>query len=351
MAVASDAPKAQTPFIQPEAVGVFSTIESWWGEKLSTALVERIVAAPFSHLEAFYAVPDHLDALSRPHHLPPMPAGTLRPVWGETLESPHLNLRTAAKLLLYVDSVVEDSMRLQPFTFTSKMRGAVQYGLMESVAGHSPQRSSAAWQMAGNLLISEEGAATPIAQTREHEQGYAELLDGQPTLDGRVTELTQLARVPLPGMTDATVDSLIRLRLNAEEFTEWRSSMRQALGAISDVPESQQAAAEVRDILHNELLRSADRLVHSVNASPALAGLRGMGQRLGLAGMGAMASAGVASLINPGDPQWVAGALGAAPSVVESLHHAGQSYVSAAQERRNGKAIWSILGSFERDLP
>src|SRR4051794_33209607 len=101
---------------QPEAMRVIADIESWWGERLTISLIEVIASAPFEHLVAFYEEGNDLQTLYEGGHLPSLPAGNLRPIWGESLEPASLNYRTAAKMLLYVDSVVEDSHRLEPFS-------------------------------------------------------------------------------------------------------------------------------------------------------------------------------------------------------------------------------------------
>lgn len=100
---------------QPAAARVIADIEAWWGEGLSEGLIDRITSAPFDHLIAFHEEGNDLQDLYESGHLPPLAAGELRPVWGEALEPTSFNYRTAAKLLLYVDSVVEDSHRLEPF--------------------------------------------------------------------------------------------------------------------------------------------------------------------------------------------------------------------------------------------
>lgn len=108
---------------QPEALTLISSIEDWWGERLSPDLIDRIAAAPFDHLEEFHSREVEIQGLYEPGHLPPLPSGVLRPIWGEALEPLDLNYRTAAKMLLYVDTVVEDSHRLEPFNVVG-MEGA-----------------------------------------------------------------------------------------------------------------------------------------------------------------------------------------------------------------------------------
>lgn len=374
---------------QPEPLAVISSIEEWWGEQLSSGLIDRIAAAPFEHLEEYYLREVEIQGLYQPGHLPPLSPGELRPVWGEALEPAEINYRTAAKMLLYVDSVVEDSHRLEPFNvvgmedaradheyvrqrirhdlewllenkpliedgsilFTAKYRGISHFGIWDSVAGAGPTRSSQAWQMSGNVLAAMEGTATPIAQSREHEAGYRELLAGHTIADGRLSELTTLARLPVPSFGKATLKSIVALRASADDFAEWRQHLRAALGAVSELPESESAAADAAAIVRDELSHSTHALTRAVNESPALSAIRSAGSGLGITALGAVGSMGAASWLDPSDPNLMAGAIvGAVPGAAETLRSAGRAYVEASHARHTGKAVWSILGSFERDI-
>jgi len=374
---------------QPEPLAIISSIEEWWGEQLSSSLIDRIAAAPFEHLEEFHDREVEIQGLYQPGHLPPLSPGDLRPVWGEALEPAGINYRTAAKMLLYVDSVVEDSHRLEPFNvvgmedarsdheyvrqhirrdlewllgnkpliedgsilFTAKYRGVSHFGMWESIAGARPQRSSEAWQMSGNVLAAMEGTATPIAQSRGHEAGYRELLGGHAIGDGRLSELTTLARLPLPSFGDATLKSIVTLRASADEFAEWRQHLRAALGAVAELPESDSAATAAAAIVRDELSHSTHALTRAVKKSPALSAMRSAGSGLGITALGAAGSMGAASLLDPSDPNLMVGALvGAVPGAAETIRSAGRAYVEASHARQTGKAVWSILGSFERDI-
>lgn len=374
---------------QPEAMRVIADIESWWGERLTVSLIDVISSAPFEHLVAFHEEGSDIQPLYESGHLPSLPVGSLRPIWGEALEPAVLNYRTAAKMLLYVDSVVEDSHRLEPFNvvgmedarrdheyvrreirrdlewlmynrplvedgsilFTAKFRGLKEFGFWEQVFGDGNERSSAEWQMSGNVLAAMEGTATPIAQSTEHEAAYRSLLGGHAIVDGRVSELTTLARVPLPGLQGNTLQALVQLRSSADEFTEWRQHLRAALGAVSLLADTDQAATEAAAIVRDELTRSSEHLRKSINRSPALSAIRAAGGGLTITSLGAAASAGVASMLDPSDPNLVAGAVvGAVPGAVDAVRGVGKAFVEASHTRRTGKAVWNILGSFERDV-
>lgn len=310
-------------------------------------------------------------------------------IWGEALEPSILNYRTAAKMLLYVDSVVEDSHRLEPFNvvgmedgerdheyvrssirrdlawlmhnrpliedgsilFTAKFRGLSALGLLDSVSGLGTDHTPAEWQMSGNVLAAIEGTATPIAQTPEHEAAYRSLLGRHPIADGRISELTSLARIPLPGLEGETLKAVVQLRSSSDEFTEWRGHLRSALSAVSLIEDTERGVTEAGAIVHDELIRSTALLRASIDKSPALSAIRVTGGGLTITGLGAAASAGVASMLDPSDPKLLAGAIvGAVPGAVDTVRDVGRAFVEASHARRTGKAIWNILGSFERDI-
>ena len=374
---------------QLEAIGVIAGIESWWGEQLTPSLIDVIASAPFEHLRAFHEKANDLQTLYEIGHLPSLPMGSLRPIWGEALEPATLNYRTAAKMLLYVDSVVEDSHRLEPFNvvgmedgerdhefvrreirrdlawlmynrpliedgsilFTAKFRGLSALGLWDSIRGLGKNYSSAEWQMSGNVLAAIEGTATPIAQTPEHEAAYKSLLDRHTIADGRVSELTSLARIPLPGLEGESLKDVVQLRASSDEFTEWRGHLRSALSAVSLIDDTENGVAEAAAIVHDELIRSTAVLRASIDKSPALTAIRAAGGGLAITSLGAAASAGVASVLDPSDPKLLAGAIvGAVPGAVDTARDVGRAFVEASHLRRTGKAIWNILGSFERDI-
>ncbi|GAA1955036.1 hypothetical protein [Agromyces allii] len=373
---------------QPEAIRVIADIETWWGQRLDRELIKAITSAPFSHLVAFYEEGNDLQRLYEGGHLPSLPEGSLRPIWGETMEPAAFNYRTAAKMLLYVDSVVEDSHRLEPFNivgmedaqrdhvyvrsevrrdlewlmynrpliedgsilFTAKHRGLAKFGLWDQVLGRGTERSSAEWQMSGNVLAAMEGTATPIAQTADHETAYRSLLGGHTILDGRVSELSTLARIELPGLQGRTLQSVVQLRSSADEFVEWRGHLRSALSAVNLLNDTEQARAEAAAIVRDELTRSTEHLTRSMRRSPALSAFRAAGDGLTITALGAAGSAGVAALLNPSDPNLITGAVvGAVPGTVEAVRDIGKAFVEASHARRTGRAVWNILGSFDRD--
>lgn len=371
---------------QPAAARVIADIEAWWGESLSEGLIDRIASAPFDHLVAFHEEGNDLKDLYGSGHLPPLAAGELRPVWGEALEPSSFNYRTAAKLLLYVDSVVEDSHRLEPFNvvgmedarrdhafvrrsiredlewlfyhrpliddesilFTAKFRGPSHFGFWESFAGDTKTHPGSEWAMSGNVLAAMEGTATPIAQSAGQEAAYRSLLSGHRLGDGRSSELTTLARVPVPGLTGAALESVVHLRSTSDEFAEWRSQLRSALSTVSELPDTEYAALEAAAIVKAELSQSTQQLTRAMDRSPALSALRAAGEGLGLTGLGAVASVGVASVADPNDPKLLLGGLvGAVPGAVVNVRDAGRTFVEASRARKTGRAVWNILGYFE----
>lgn len=375
---------------QPAAARVIADIEAWWGESLSDGLIDRITSAPFDHLIAFHEEGNDLQDLYESGHLPPLAAGELRPVWGEALEPTSFNYRTAAKLLLYVDSVVEDSHRLEPFNvveiedarhdhvfvrrsiredlqwlfyhrpliddgsilFTAKFRGLSHFGFWDSFTGDSETPAGPEWAVSGNVLAAMEGTATPIAQSAAHEAAYRSMLDGHRLADGRSSELTTLARVPLPGLKGAALQSVVHLRSTADEFAEWRSQLRTALSTVSELPDTEHAALEAAAIVKAELSQSTQQLTKAMDRSPALSALRAASEGLGLTALGAAGSVGVATVADPNDPKLLVGGLvGAVPGAVVNVRDAGRAFVEASRARKTGRAVWNILGYFEPDVP
>jgi hypothetical protein len=367
---------------QPEAIAIYQHLEKWWGGPLDGDLIELITNSPLDQLEAAEQDWINLDRL-REELMPPVSPGEVRPVYGEWGDfTGRLDLMSA-RLLLYVDSVVEDLYRLEPFAamnvvdnpedwkrndirrglewlrmmrplieegaivFTSKTSRILTPQFLELMTNPLPDRVASAqeslgYRLAGNIAIAKDGRGSCLALNADEEVAYKRLLTGQTMADRRISQLTTLARVSLPDFGNS-LSSLVTLRKSSDALADWRLHLKRGLAAVAEVPDTERGAHEASTILASELNGSLANVKKAAEASPAMQALRSGTKALGLSGLGA--AAGLAAAATMGLPP--AGVLvGAASAGAKDFTKAVEEYVTAARKRNEAKAVWGLVMSF-----
>lgn len=376
---------------QPEALALFAHIEELCGEELTVECVQRFAqTTPLVELSAHADGCVDLKPLYRPGHLGLAPRGEVRPVWGEALGPRGIYDAIAPRLLLYVDSVIETSHRLEPFNvagmegafeseeyvrrqvseslewlvrmrpliedgsvlFTSKFRGMAIRSLFDPrfleppVRGRPSSIESVEYQLSGNIAVAEESSGTPLALTRDEERVYASMLSGH-SIDGDVSKMTTLARVPVPEFR-GDIGALVKMRQEEDAFTEWRGHLKSALSRVESIPQSPQGVREAADVITTEMTRSAHAIGKAVRKSPFMAGLQTGQKGLGLTALGAVTGAMVTSAIAPASAvgPFVGAAAGAASGITKSAAEAGMAYFAAARARNRERAVLNVMLTF-----
>lgn len=379
---------------QPEVLKAYRDIEEWWGGPLNSELIDLVAGAPWDQLcEAGRHWMRNFD-VEGPGQLPEVAAGELRPVFGRhTSGSTHP--QTAARLLLYTDSVVEDAKWLDPFgqvlvrkinqgeqvvraevlnrlRWLHAMRPLVEDGAIWFT--HKYARGDSEWEeqhifspksapplidrnrslsdrsvedrlaidLLCNIDVAREGSGTCLALSPAEEAAYIRLLDGKVLADNRISHLTALARIHL-GDFGYNIESLVTLRKSSDALAEWRTQLRTGLAAVGEVPDTEEGTRQARSILAHELRSSAAKLEKAAKASPAMEAMRSGTRALGLTGLGAAAGAAAASSM--GMP--LAGAVaGAVTAGTKNIAESALTYLAAARERKKASAVWDIVMSF-----
>jgi hypothetical protein len=122
--------------IEPVQTGIYGMIREFWGENLGQRLIERIVAAPADHIQAFRW--ETLRTAYAPlRGLPELQRGRLRPVFAVNAADEILNrgedkIRSAVPvLLLFAHEVVMDPLSLDVASYNTNERRAVLEWLLQ----------------------------------------------------------------------------------------------------------------------------------------------------------------------------------------------------------------------------
>jgi hypothetical protein len=203
-------------------------------------------------------------------------------------------------------------------------------------------RRDFAGQLGAAVIAVERNMGNPVALTRNEELAFESAFGGG-SIDARPVGLRKLAAISLPDFSGDT-RALVALRANSDAFAEFRSKLASAMGSISEVPETADAAREAEAIFGDELSASMQNIKRESETSAVRALIAPMGvKRLTFAGIGFLAGA-AAAAISGAAP--LAPAFGAAGSVATSGIDIGQEAIKAAKARRDAKAVWDIVLAF-----
>lgn len=385
----------------PGVAALYTAVEEWWGEEISTALATKASAAPREQLAEFFRwlTESSLTGITR-LTLPPMSPGTLRPVVAANIfdNEGFDDVQTALRLLLYTHEVVLEAnicdelftlahnrhvtqparLRLQRSLIRlAYLRPFIQQGIVHfnPIKSRSIHPSGMAWDINALAnpeirIIAEELAAeyAPDEEADEAQLGwvltcrFGALKVGLMSMaDGRANPLTRspaeryllaLLWREIRDERHSLVSSLaqlpvpnfrndpnllVKLRRDDDKFHFWRQKLATALAYVSEMPDSADLG-EASAIVHAELMSALSDINKSTKKSSVLTtASQGIAQ-FGIGAIGVV-SAGVAS----GNPM-VAGLVGVASaqlaqSVIDNLR--------GLQAKRSGRLLLALASSFD----
>lgn len=374
-------------------------IRSFWGEDLCPALIDRIVAAPDSHILEYS---DHLSLHSNElRGLPELPAGHLRPVHAASAMDEQAGKyeswqdNSATVLLLYAHQIVMDAPLRHTAQYFPVERGAALTWLLDikplyddgaihfkavSSAARHPSRSTAyrdpeliewimtvddpvihrsishglslgvadsRFEMASLLL---RDAASHLAFQDMYGQNVHKLFRSTgeravfeqilgaaaPYIDSRQVGLSNLAMLSVPSFAP-DLKSLVAVRRSSEAFAEWRQLLGNVLSTVEIGPAlDDQRVRQIFATVQDGLSPLTERIKRASKRSPALSALQ-----TGVTGFGVSAIAAGAGLLAGGSVlSSLAGA--ATTKTVEGAI----SYYKARQLRMLQSAVLELALSF-----
>ena len=375
----------------------YKIISDFWGESLSSDLLQRIEDAPPEHVEEFESrIYDYGSDMA---HMPDLPKGHLRPVLtfstADVLQGRQKEALDglALVLLLYAHEIVMDDVTWFLSDPDPKVRhrvgewllktqplyeqGIIHFRPVTSAKRHPSRFESIPKESVTDVrqaVLDNLHTASPIDaelldlladaflqdvtayfsfvqvwpgnvnQLLRTEAEYAilqALLNRSvPRLDLREVALRRLTQLTVPEFR-VDIDSLVAIRRNDDLFGDWREGLAQSLSNVGPIePGDDEAAITASSVIFSEMQDYNRRIKDQVEQSPALRSIKKGTAKFGVAtlaaGAGFLAGGNITTAL----------ASAGASQVMDSA----MRYLAMRKDRAQGRAVEDLVMSFGQNM-